>query len=1116
MDDQDFEILVQDLILKDLSGQSCVTSVQRVLERPQRGKDIIIRASDDIYLFGGLIECRSSHGLTIHVECKWTSAPALSFDRIASNAAQNRDYKCDAFVVVTNSFFTAGAIWDLYDLFRLGDTRLIVIDGTRLNEIISDPEMAAKIEIKKPDIRPNDVLNGVLVRDDMNVRQMGSVEITLALQNQTDETRSGRLFLQSNTEWSLSESESDLLVHLPPFGIQAFRLNATREIPDRVASLRIGLDLNGTLRSLSRDYAGLSRLDFRPTFVGPRHEKAVANLVSSFEALEGGRSSGLIVATVFAPAGTGKSRAVQELEARLKGIDFRWLKHEFPERSSRTRIDALVHRAVTNGFPLGHNKQPQDAGSLIRSFVDRAVGSGNQIPILVLEDVHNADRETCNVLIDIVTQPPSRKHPIALILTGRSDHSHGNTDFQRLADLAYDIPSNPNFVHVSLDRFDSDVARSFIQGIIRDAPIQVVDALERLSGCVPAHIVQCVEWLLDLSIVRVVHRGAVGIIDYQRFITNIESLPPTMVALLADRFDLLAEVKSGEDAQRDLLMAALLGSDIPEALFLAAANGIEKTARNLLIDRRFLEPVENSDHLRWHHENLLLHFRNWLLGEARYGGKNSFLKRNNESWSNWTTRGTQLAQTVAKQLRNRPELLVGMDLLSLGRIASIAQAHEAAVTFWEEMCNDLRKVLGYSTADIPTAYFEHLRFAYESVLSVGKEPELLPKILKAMTYIGGYSLSLQAGSAAADYGISRAFQIPLPRTAQVHLRFWLRCLKAQFLMDAGLVRYSQGLLLELQAELETLNNVRNDHRLRYEIYNCLAQLYGFLNHAELSLRCFDVADFHANHLADGHLIAKQLADRSFLYQFTDFEKWAQLTRDAQELNASSGTIRHQRHADATMLSLQFHLLRHEEAELWRIGRELETLQKDCEEASYFSLMPRVYLLRAGIAYALATDNLTSTKHDETLLHTAEQCADHGLGIGIERGIGYSSWQLRNLKAMIALRQGNYLKAREHLQGAFEIMRKDGLLFLGNADLSCANQIVLANYVKLLHSIGSDQDINTVLREVQTYERSDWTLDDGYEYAVKTALNNDALLGRFRVGAGLPRDEKIGLGLVVWL
>src|SRR6185436_13036601 len=94
------------------------------------------------------------------------------------------------------------------------------------------------------------------------------------------------------------------------------------------------------------------------------------------------------------------------------------------------------------------------------------------------------------------------------------------------------------------------------------------------------------------------------------------------------------------------------------------------------------------------------------------------------------------------------------------------------------------------------------RFAYQSILSLNQEPELLPAILKAMTYLGGYWLSLQAGSAAADYGIARVPQIPVSDSEKQRLEFWLRCLKAQFLMDAGLVRCSHGLLLQLQADLE--------------------------------------------------------------------------------------------------------------------------------------------------------------------------------------------------------------------------------------------------------------------------------------------------------------------------
>lgn len=1115
MIDQQFELLVQDLILHDLIEQGSAAKVSRVLERPQRGKDLVVRASEDIFLFGIPLECRSSSGLTVHVECKWASAPALSFERVASNAAQNRDIGCDAFMVVTNSLFTAGALWDLHALFRDTNTRLIVIDGPRLSEIVAGAGYgdAERFRIAET-VQPDQDMDGVVVRDDMIRRELGSAEITLALQNRTPEARSGRVFLQSDSEWTLEQAESELLVYLPPFGVQAFRLNAKREVFDRTASLRIGLDLNGALRSFSREYVG--RLDFYPEFVGAEHEAALAGLLDAFAGLRNGTTSGLLLGTVLGPAGTGKSRLVQELETRLEDVRFRWFRHEFPEPGVATRFDALLHRAATIGFPIGDPEEIRDAESLIRSFTRTASGFGGQIPVLVLEDCHNANAESCEALIELLRTPPSRERPVAVLLTGRTDHSHGNADFERLADLVLDLPAQHGATHVVLARFDTDVARRFIARIIRDAPSHVVDVIERLSGRVPAHIVQCVEWLLDMSAVRVVHRSAVGIVDHQRFISRMDQLPRTMVALLADRFDFLAEAAVGESAQRVLAAAALIGSSPPTALLSLAGADLEAAVRELLIGRRFLEPAGDAARLRWHHENLLLHFRSWLIGDADPPRKEPRGGRARESWSGWTARGRNLAASAAAELRKHPGLLADLDPLSLGRLASLAGDHAAAVDLWRPMLDDVRAVAGYSTADIPTAYFEHLRFAYESLRLLGREPKLLPAILKTLTYIGGYSLSLAHGTSAADFGLGRLSGLRIEPGEKARLRCWLDCLKAHFLMDAGFVRHSQGLLLELQAELEADRALGEDATLGFEVYNCLGMLYGYLNHSKLALRCFGIGDAYAERLGDSRLKAKQLADRTILYQFSDFALWARLVKEAEQLNAEGGTVRHQQHAHVVTLYLQFLICRGNPGELERIARELDAIRKNCETASYFSLMPRLYLLRAAISYALATDNLAASRHDDRLLDEAQQAADHGLGIGIQRGIGFISWQLRNLKAMIALRRANHLAARENLFSAFEIMRTDGLLFLGHADLSCPNQIVLANYVKLLHWFGRDQDVKGALREVQTYDTADWTQDAAYDFALQSSLQNHALLARWRVGAGLPLDEKTGMGLVIWV
>ena len=1117
MNDEEFELLIQNLIVSELSGQACVKGVERVLERPQRGKDIVIRANGDIRLFGTIIECRSNAGLSVYVECKWSSAPSLSFERIASNAAQNVDSGCGAFVAVTNSFFTVGALWELYKLFKDTDTRLIVVDGTRLQEIIKGAALTDRIEVcTGARVDKHDFLEGVLVRDDVNASDLGSVEITLALENRTAEPRSGRVFLQSDADWTLKQPEADLLVHLPPFGVQAFRLHAVRQVPDRKTSLRLGLDLNGALRSLSREYPGLSRLDFHPDFVGSEHEKALKQLLEIFGELRQASIGGTRLVTIFGPAGTGKSRLVQEIAQKLNDVGFRWLKYDFPVYGAAPNLDDLLHRAREVGFSIEGAGRIKTMASLIESFTQTGGGFGSQIPVLVLEDAHNADAESCEVLSSLVVEGPIRERPLALVLTGRTDHSHGNPDFQRLADLVNNLPYQARASHVTLDSFDATVARRFISEIIRDVPLQVIDIIERLSGRVPAHIVQCIEWLLDMSAVRIVHRGAVGIIDHEGFISKADRLPGTMVALLADRYEALAIGPGGDRSQEVLLAAALLGSSPPTGVFSLAGPDLEAHARELLIGRRFLEFSDDVRHLKWHHENLLIHFRDWLFGEVRQPRKDTWVRWNGESWATWADRGRRLAAATGSKLRKRSALLKGVDRLSIGRLASVAGDHRAAIKIWEEMLADLRGITGYSTADIPATYFEHLRFAYESVQKVGQEPDLLPSILKSMAYIGGYSLSLYHGISAADYGISSSRHLRAPALEKRRLVFWLRCLKAHFILDAGFVRRSQGLLLELQADLEGDGGVRADPHLGFEVYNCLAMLYGYLNHAALAVRCYEIADGYVEELADPRLRGKLVGDKSVLYQYSDFSEWVQISKEADTLNVSRGTVRHRRHSNLNMLCLRLLLLGDDFDELHRINKDLDGIQRDCEGASYFSLMPRVYLLRSAVAYAIATENLSASRHDDRWMDVAQQAADHGLGIGIERGIGFASWQLRNIKAMIALRRGNYLAARQNLQSAVDIMRTDGLLFLGNADLTCPNQIVLANHVKLLHSMGSDFDIKTSLREVRTYDKSDWTSDEEYDYAVRTSLEHDALLGRVQVGSGLARDRKTGLGLVVWL
>jgi hypothetical protein len=300
-------------------------------------------------------------------------------------------------------------------------------------------------------------------------------------------------------------------------------------------------------------------------------------------------------------------------------------------------------------------------------------------------------------------------------------------------------------------------------------------------------------------------------------------------------------------------------------------------------------------------------------------------------------------------------------------------------------------------------------------------------------------------------------------------------------------------------------------------------LYGYQNHLALSEGYFGLAEREADRSDDAALKAKLVGDRSILYQFNDLATWERLSHESHELNRAHGTQRHRRHAELGELLVQVVKIMEwpnpgeRRRALLETLKELREIETNCNTVGYFSVMPRIQLLEAALLYLLATDAMEARRHNETLLAEADRAADRGLGIGLQRGIGYASWQLANLRAMIALRRNDCKLARQRLEGAKDMLRADGLLFLGAGDLACPNQIVLANLLKMLHERHTTPQIRDVLRSVSTYETEDWSRNKDYEAAMSTCLEYHALLASGAPSRAmiLDRDIRPGLALVFW-
>ena len=1125
-----FEAKVFDLIQRQfaIDGVGSQASVRYEDLRPQRGRDIIVEATSPIALFGIAFEPPEDRPLLVYVECKSTGRQfGLSTKSFASNVGQNVASACHAFILVTNGHFSGNALYDFLSLMSEKEKKAWVVEGGRLEEIYWSLGEDCPFSVTRP---MRDEINGVLCehrleRLSRDYPQLG--ELTVTLLNNSGKRRAGRLLFQSTDSWRVGDGSAALQLgfDLKPYELFAHRFALTRDVPDRDEDLSIALEVGAKLARLHNPVEKLGRILFRAPFLGQDHHRAREGLASVLYAMDDRgtpESSRLHVLSITGPAGTGKSRLASELEQSLgkKTHVFRFVRYYLGGRN-KDAMAKTVKAFKEEGIDLPPHTGEGETRDLIEAFLGMRVQTG-RIPVLILDDLHLADDQACQTLLRLLRGQIDVHCNAVLILVGRSDYSHGNAAFSALLSLIGKIAPETPKAHAVLAEFDEESFLALVREILPAAPPAVIDTIQTLSGRIPQQVIQCVEWLLDMSAVRVKYRLASGVVDAELFNRRAETLPGSMTEVLANRFTVLGTEDGGEKAQLVLAAAALLGPDPSAHVFeLAGTDGLRPALR-LLQERRFL--VRESDgSMRWQHESLLLHFRNWLLQDGEQAASKG-IPYGYGSWNAWREQGWCWAQDAARSLMGHAEILGQMCVLDQGLIAAVSGDQERALNHWSRMLDEVSAIDNWSTANLKGEIHPYLRWAFESHFKVHGWSPMLPRLARAMTYIGGYSWSLADGIRAAKYGI-RALREASAGTGidLIGEELGLRVMVAHFHLDAGHTRFCQGEFMDLLARYDATDMGSQDQDVGFEIFNCLGMLYGYLNHRTLAEHYFFLAEQEAGRLGNKTLLAKLPGDRSLLYQFSDHGVWLELCAAATRANRADGTQRHLHHAELGDLLILLTQLAHvpelpdwDERMDWILS-EIDAIEGSCRSVSYFSVMPRIQLLRAATLYVKATGGLQNQLADRALLARADREADIGVGIAQRRGIGFAPWALLNLRALIAWREDRHQDAAGYLATATEILHGDGLLFLGRADLSTPNQIVLANYVKILDYSDVQSQLNALLKRISSYDYPDLLGEERNRLATESATKLHALLAKEELGASLLLDKGTTpqLALVVW-
>lgn len=902
-----------------------------------------------------------------------------------------------------------------------------------------------------------------------------------------------------------------------------------------------------------------TRFIFEPRLSGAMHQQEVQHL-HRFVADAGSRD-GVSIILLDGKAGVGKSRVIREMCKMLpKGGRFKTGRCVVePGGGVNEAALADARKRFAGTYP--HHATPVWADEKLSvedllSAVCAPDQKRHRCPVFCLEDAHNASEELlqrfrgltrakgspCRAIILLSARDDDEGYEALVGALGISDGSPSSNEVptSNEADRGGDTPRSP--VRVSrrtVPELTDDAAHQMIASIIPGIDDASIDRILELSGPIPHHIVQCIEHLLDDALVSVMSRATLSITDAFTFTVRLKELPGSMLKLYASRFAKLRDTNHGSAAQ-DVLIAIALGAPMDEGAF-GIVGGAAEWARTRLFDRGFLRhPDWAPEQIEWGHESFLLFFRNVLRDAV-------------QALPTKAERMVAVAPVVeritdaARRLHADRDAFAKLDGLVQGAVTFlIGDAHTARDRF-SDMLAEIRAINTFSTTDLKTEYYDFIDYAVAMERDTeNPDPELLIRLIPAKGYIGAFNKSLAYAVQADEFGQHVLQAVALSESQKRWGCFWLDSIIGHVYMDAGRLGAALERMLELQGRLHFIPEYRDDQRLIFEIHNCLRLLYTYANFgvlSELHGRLADEAatrhrkDLVAERASTGAeggecliasrneplhgLVGMGLGDEALRHFLTDPARCLALNQESLGLSQSDGTRRHVRHGIASVIACQLAARRGDRAWLKERDREIAELIEECESDKYMSIIPRLHLLRATLLYldAVATEAEVEAAGEPDI--AAERLFRHSLlqaKLGLDactlHVVGYISWQIRNLNAVIAMRRKRIDVAVAELETAMELLRNEDLFFMGDDGLISVAPVVIANYLTV--PAITNQRRRARLASIRGFATYPWKELGSFTEIQEFARKYHHVVRRLpETPPGLIIDERAKMAVVCW-
>jgi len=1124
------------------------------------GRDYEAHAPRDRYseLFG----VRLRPGARCLIEAKYTGAGAINFATMASNLARIQDLEADHVFIVTNAHFAPSSQVDAHDKFRGLRDRLHFVEGRAFRHwcdlhAVPWPDVVAIINPSNERASKDGNLlveaNSIAVRETGGQIQMFS----MAFRNLDTVPRTVVVFATSDIEWRFTDRNPldvaaiDLFepqdgdgqvprktLVIPPWGSRALRLsgrftndqtqiglNRAMVRGDKQDGARIVAEVGGEHIPL---FAGLRpiRIVFRPRFVGQHNIRLRSELAPLFLGIEKGtRPARLQLIHIRGGAGVGKSRLVDEILPPIGGASHLVvLEHTISSEDGNEKLSRdhwIAIRKLLAPHCLSHASILDDITDLASLF-DLLSGSFQQVStlanwgavIVVIEDLHNAEPDVFEALERLQRRDHALNVGIFIVLTGRDDDSYINPEYRRFSVELQTHPVGQGVempVQRSLGELTTAEAKMMIGDLVEGIQGGGVDRIFSLSGAVPHHIVQCVEYLLDASLVAIAHRDTLSIIDPLTFELRIATLPPSMNALLATRFEVIGQWtgERGLAAQNAILAATVFGTRFPKEVGGLIEGVCASEIVQELEDRRFFSRAPGDDrNLQWHHENLLLFFDTHRRAKAQRlciaesaGPLGDMFVDN------------------ARLIRRSSALWERLTLASRGDIATLLDDMPLARECFSEICDSALEVRTFNTLDAKPVHYQHIEYVVAALRDEHPErrDELIWRLIVLKAFIGAYYKGLRHETEAYEYGMRALPLLGLSVQNMERGQRWLLTIDAQVHLDSGFVGAALDRLLRLQhlIQLDTALGGHTDLDIQFDLYNSLRLLFTYTNFRELADCNGKLARECLRLSSLGQLEAVDLGDHALFVMLTDRRRCIALLEEALEIEPSRNTMRHSWHCEFSLLAALLPDQVGDAAALEAADTRATEIWRECELEGYRSILPRTYLLRAVIAYLLGRG--CQNPYDlERHMDAALAIADQGLNACEAYSIGHIAWQIYNLKAAIHGRRSEWKAATDEMKSAIARMDNDGLTFMGRDGLTSVAPQIFANFVKLADSHVSDREALSLLSKLRGFDSYRWN-DAAYLHEAKAhaAKYHHIVLGFAHQPDWLLLDDVTGISITCW-